>query len=274
MSDIRKTPRHPVETGLVRLLRPLGRRSAIVTDSGTYFDLRIDEETSLRRVERAVLEHGLSAGLLRMEGNRLYAQDTAAAFLRRAMVKERDEIFQEQHRLCEVTTLEVEGERQQARRNDLSSPLLSLIRLKDRDGQSFFPGEAIDAGERLARDFHRGQLSPRITASWEPRIATRGKGNSNGAQDLSDTAVAARMRFGRAAEAMGPELAGVAIDVCCFEKGLELVERERQWPVRSAKLMLRTALLALARHYAPPPQAVGNRRESHHWGSEGYRPGP
>ena len=38
---------------------------------------------------------------------------------------------------------------------------------------------------------------------------------------------------------------------------------------RSAKLMLRTALLALARHYAPPaPQ----RRTSHHWGTEGYRP--
>lgn len=274
MNNGRKTRHQPVESGLVRLLRPLGRRSAIVRDDGTHFDIRIDEEASGRRVERPVLEHGLSAGLLRMEDNRLFAQDTAAAFLRRAMVKERDEIFQEQHRQCEVTTLEVEGERQKVRRNDLSSPLLSLLRLKDRDGQSFFPVEAVEAGERLARDFHRGQLSPRITASWEPRIATRVKGHNNGAQDLSDTAVAARMRFGKATEAMGPELAGVAIDVCCFEKGLELVERERQWPVRSAKLMLRTALLALARHYAPPPQAAGKRRDSHHWGSEGYRPRP
>lgn len=271
MSDDRKTRHQPVERELVRLLRPLGRRSAIVTDSGTHFDIHIDEEAKGRRVERPVLEHGLSAGLLRIEDNRLFAKDTAAAFLRRAMIKERDEIFQEQHRLCEVTTVDVEGESQKVRRNEVSSPLLSLARLKDRDGQSFFPGEAVEAGERLARDFHRGQLSPRITASWEPRVGKRAKGQGNGAQEVSDTAMGARLRFGRAAEAMGPELAGVAIDVCCFEKGLEQVERERQWPVRSAKLMLRTALLALARHYAPTSPATG-RRQSHHWGEEGYRP--
>ncbi|WP_431322771.1 DUF6456 domain-containing protein [Rhizobium sp. YTU87027] len=71
-------------------------------------------------------------------------------------------------------------------------------------------------------------------------------------------------------EAMGPELAGVALDVCCFMKGLEAVERERQWPVRSAKLMLRTALMALSRHYNPPTPARRPRME--HWGAEGYRP--
>jgi hypothetical protein len=60
------------------------------------------------------------------------------------------------------------------------------------------------------------------------------------------------------------------VDVCCFAKGLETVERERQWPARSAKLMLRTALLALARHYMPPPSGSG--RTSHHWGGSDYRP--
>lgn len=259
-----------INAAIVRVLRFIGRGAASMTQSGAFIEIACDRSSETRRLDRAVLDHGLSAGLWRIADGHLLAEPAASAFIKRAMLKERDEIFQEQHRLSDAVCLEIEGQRQTVRRNELSSPMLVLSRLKDRDGQLFFPADTLEAGERLARDFHRGQLSPRITASWEPRLAKRTKGQGNGAQDLSDTALAARTRFSRAADAMGPELSGVAIDVCCFEKGLELVERERQWPVRSAKLMLRTALLALSRHYAPPqPQ---RSRASHRWGTEDYRP--
>jgi hypothetical protein len=160
--------------------------------------------------------------------------------------------------------------RSNRRRNLNTSPLTSLARLKERDGAAFFPADALEAGERLAADFHRGHLNPKVTATWEPRIANRTKGEAGGALDLTEAAMAARTRFSRAADAMGPELSGVAIDICCFEKGLETVERERQWPARSAKLLLRAALLALARHYAPPAVRAG--RKEHHWGDADYRP--
>ncbi len=89
--------------------------------------------------------------------------------------------------------------------------------------------------------------------------------------ELTDIALASRMRVERALEAVGPELSGVLIDVCCFLKGLETVERERQWPVRSGKMLLKTGLAMLHRHYSPQKQ---ERRspEVLHWGASDYRP--
>lgn len=272
MREIEPNNTEKNHSALVRLLRFIGSKPAVITERGGDIDLSTERVDQPRRFDRQVVDQGVSAGLLVLDGNCLRAQPaTSSAFLKRAMVKEHDEIFQEQHRLCDVVSIEIDSTKQTARRNELSSPLSALLRLKDRDGKLFFPADALEAGERLAADFHRGQLSPRITSSWEPRLAKRTKGQGNGTQDISDTAMAARIRFSKATEAMGPELAGVAIDVCCFEKGLELVERERQWPVRSAKLMLRTALQALSRHYSPP-SPTSRKRDSHHWGADGYRP--
>lgn len=259
---------HLPDPHLVRLLRSVGRGPVSVRHSdGAIVIVAGDTE---RRFPKSILETAVSSGLLRIDGDCIGPTENAASFLKRAMTKDREEIFQEQHRTCETVSVEIDGTRQSARRNAISSPLMALLRLKDRDGQLFFPADTLEAGERLAGDFHRGHLSPRITASWEPRLSASSKVKTNSAADLSDTALAARMRFSRAADAMGPELAGVAIDVCCFEKGLEAVERDRQWPARSAKLMLRAALQTLARHYAPPQ--VIRKRESHHWGTEDYRP--
>jgi hypothetical protein len=254
--------------------RTLGRLVRHVMQGEQSVEAGLDGSVCIGAEQRAypaaLLAEAISLGLVSRAGKMLQATLEARSFLRRAMV-ESEEVYLGQHREIEQAIVEIDGMRQKVNRNLDESPLSALSRLKGRGGELFFPAEAIDAGNRLLADFTRGQLQPRVTASWEPRLSARAKGGAGGMAEIAASAMEARHRFGRAMEAMGPELSGVAADVCCFGKGLELIERERQWPARSAKLMLRTALMTLSRHYAPPPAT--SRRTNHHWGAEDFRPG-
>jgi hypothetical protein len=153
------------------------------------------------------------------------------------------------------------------------SPLSRLRRAKGRDGAALIGAAEFAAGERLRADFTRGQLMPRITSSWSVGIAGRRPGEGGGIAEMSDAIVAARQRVDRALRAVGPDFAGLLLDFCCFLKGIEQIERERAWPVRSAKLVLRLALASLARHYGIAEAATGAARAPMvHWGTEDYRP--
>ena len=76
----------------------------------------------------------------------------------------------------------------------------------------------------------------------------------------SDSVIAARQRVRQAFDSVGPEFIGLLLDVCCFLKGLEDVERERAWPPRSAKIVLQLGLDRLARHYGYATGARGKGR--------------
>lgn len=216
----------------------------------------------------------MAEGLLEGGPHLVRAAPAAAAWLRRRA--EPTEAFLAQH-----ASLERRPAPDSARRghtvlvNGDESPLGALARRRDKSGGAFLPPEALEATERLRVDFERGQLQPRVTANWTAPI-NRGRrsGDPGGMAELTDAALAARLRLTAAVEAVGPELAGILIDVCCLLKGLETVERERGWPARSAKLVLRLALAALARHYGLSAIAEGAPRKGRlrHWGAEGYRP--
>lgn len=134
------------------------------------------------------------------------------------------------------------------------SPLAWLAQRRGRDGGALIDAAQLVAGERLRSDFTRAGLTPRMTANWDP---VGGSGPAQGGLAFSEQILAAKARLDRALAAVGPELSGVLLDVCCFLKGLEAVEQERGWPARTAKVVLGLGLSRLARHYGLTAMATG-----------------
>jgi hypothetical protein len=144
--------------------------------------------------------------------------------------------------------------------DDAESPLAWLARRKGRNGRPLIEAVQFQAGERLRGEFTRAQMTPRVTSNWDA-VAKRGRhGGQAGPTDLAETVVAARERLRHALDAVGPEFAGLLLDVCCFLKGLEDIERERRWPPRSAKVVVQLGLDRLARHYGLAGEARGRNR--------------
>lgn len=158
--------------------------------------------------------------------------------------------------------------------NDAESPLAWLARRKGPDGRPFVSPLQLAAGERLRADFTRAGLTPRVTANWIAPIAQgRRAGGGESAAAFTDLVIAAKDRLARTLEAVGPEFAGLLLDVCCFLKGLETVERERRWPPRAARIVLTLALDRLARHYGIELEARGPAHaRTRGWQADGARP--
>jgi len=157
--------------------------------------------------------------------------------------------------------------------NEAESPLAWLARRKGSDGAPFINAAQLMAGERLRADFTRAGLSPRVTANWIAPVAQGARSDGGAAAAFADHVIAAKERVARTLEAVGPEFAGLLLDVCCFLKGLETVERERRWPPRSARIVLSLALDRLARHYGIFSEARGPARtRTRTWQAEGARP--
>lgn len=130
---------------------------------------------------------------------------------------------------------------------------------RDKDGQPMISAEQLAAGERLAGDLWRARMTPRVTSVWTgvPGDASARRAAPGAGIDIADAVIAAKVRVERALKAAGPEFAGPQIDVCGHMRGLDDIERINALPVRSGKMLLRTALTRLARHYGLLPPEHG-----------------
>lgn len=255
----------------LRVLRFLAAGSASVRPASS--ELHVLLEAAGRgtiATESAVLGTLVGQGLLVRTSHSIALSSEGAAIaahLQSSLVRIQDK----DHEL-DLVSVETGSGPALAIANLSESPLAQLARRKGRDGKPFLCDREFRAGERLRSDYTRGQIMPRLGANWGASVSS-GRRTGGGAVELSDAALSARQRVDNAIAAVGPELSGVLVDICCFLKGLELVETERGWPVRSAKIVLKTALGVLGRHYWPGEDAARhNRHKLVHWGAQDYRP--
>ncbi len=262
---------------LRRLLRALAGQGA----AGARCEMPADEAgpdakarviftgaTGPKTFDCPVLREAIAEALVLRAGERLRISKLGVAHLKRMLAAA--DPFPAQHRRIERATIKTDTGPQEVRVNLAESPLTRLFARKRSDGSRYIDDTQLQAGERLRRDFERGRLSPSVSARWEGSVA-RAPASPDAGLTITEIAMDARKRVDKAMAALGPDLCGVALDVCCFLKGLEAVERERGWPPRSAKLMLRTALSMLARHYGITAGDDGVR-PMRQWGTPDFRP--
>jgi hypothetical protein len=218
----------------------------------------------VRHVTQAAIAYGLRMGWITPDGSGTRLHISAAG--RRALRAVRAENG--------AGTTDAPRARQAAGRRGAESALAWLRNRRDKGGRPLITEVQFTAGERLATDFWHAQMSPRVTADWSAvapgrrqRRAAPGFG-----VDMRDAVIAARRRFRRALDAVGPELAGILVNVCCHDLGLEAAGHAAGWPQRAARVVLDLALTRLARHYGliqPECPAPGRMRR---WGAADYRP--
>lgn len=211
-----------------------------------------------KRADPAAADVLLRADLVRRkaDGELAITEAGRARLLREAWGNDAIDPFRAQHLHLARRLIATDEGHSDVIADDAESPLVWLARRKGRDGEPLIHPVQLQAGERLRGDFTRAQMTPRVTASWDP-TATLGRGGQGGTMTFTDAAIAARQQLRHALDAVAPEFADLLLDVCCFLKGLEDVERERRWPPRSAKVVLQLGLDQLARHYGLTGEARG-----------------
>jgi Domain of unknown function (DUF6456) len=230
-------------------------------------------QTRSSAVDKGLLKTARQRGLIQKTSSGWRLSDTGQTWLRRNRPAEKP--FPHQHATIVSRRADVDGVPQTVSVNAAESPLAWLHCRKGRDGAPLISDQQYAAGERLRADFTRARLMPRVTSSWSPvthRVKRR-SGEPGGAAALLGSAIAARARVNKSLAEVGPELADILVDVCCFLKGLAEIEAANGWPLRSGKLILQLALTRLARHYgiAEMPCAPFAQR-LRHWGGFDYRP--
>lgn len=223
----------------------------LITSSSRDVDIHSGVVEALRE-NQMVLDALLADALITKKAPDRYSiTKEGVQYLKRARCEE-GVAYQRQHQNIVIGEIDA-GEKVSINQNE--SPLARLYHRRSKSGGRLLSRIQFEAGESLRRDFEASRSSPKLGMTLGPKVD--GGGYNNAVSSAMAGSLAAKRKTEQAIAFVGPELGALLLDVCCYLKGFELVERERQWPARSAKVVLGVALNQLAVHYGLTNQAVG-----------------
>ena len=132
------------------------------------------------------------------------------------------------------------------------SGLRTLDKRLSQDGERFFTGAQINAGEAFTHDYARAAYGKMQTQNYMS-IGLAKHGRENSAEDISIAAMDSRKRLKAAKAYMGPGLCEAVMAICANDMGLEQLERAEGWARRSGKTILKLGLQRLVVFYGTAP---------------------
>jgi Domain of unknown function (DUF6456) len=156
---------------------------------------------------------------------------------------------------------------------NLNESPLTRLSISVNGTRPFLQPHHVESGERVRRLFERARMLQRTTMSYDPNRLPDSSRSGDTGGDLSGSAMDARRELARLREILAEDCASAVFDVCGYMKGLQTIELERNWPRRSAKLVLRVGLEQLASYFGLSAVATGRpSRKTRHWADAGARP--
>lgn len=257
-----------------RLLARIAHKQAVIMQDESANDMFIALPHGDRRrrpiawIDRSMLDRMLASGaLVAHERKHTKTFILAPSYKNRMSEADRNgvrESFANQHRDVQMRDIYTpDGVRRSARVNR-ASVFTRLARHIDRSGHPFLLADEVEAGERFARDYDLSMMGSVSTQNFSDMGGGSGSGGGhfNTAENMSMMALDAKRRVMDVLEMLGPGMDRTLVALCGREWGLEQLELAEGWPKRSAKTVLKLALVRLSAYYGCKPGIAAQRSNS------------
>ncbi len=239
----------------------LGTQKAPLQANNEY---RVQKGSRFISLPHSEVEQLVSDGILRIDEGGCFASPLAPQWVKRGLLEEG--AFADQHRT-------IISQANGTRLNALEGPVAQLGTSK-KGADAFLQKHHVLAANKIHALVQRAQMLQRTTMSYDPTRTGSSSAKHGPGPELGDSALDARQKLNACLQDMPEDCGFVVLDVCGFQKGLQLIETERKWPRRSAKLILRVGLEQAAKHFGLSACASGappNRPQF--WMQKGARAG-